>query len=106
MYNAFCILVLFPLVVMMGAGSRISDEKSAKVCTFLGELSYPLYITHYPLIYMQTNWALSHPDAPVYAHVMVAIGCFLLSIAIAYSCLRLYDIPVRKWLINKCFKRE
>ena len=106
MYNGLCILVLFPLVVMMGAGSRINDQKSAKVCTFLGELSYPLYITHYPLMYMQMNWAWTHPDSPVYAHVMVASGCFILSIAIAYSCLKLYDIPVRKWLTDKYFRRK
>ena len=104
-YNATCILVLLPLVVMMGAGSHIKGEKSAKVCNFLGEISYPLYITHYPLMYMQMNWAWSHPDAPAYAHVMVCIGCFLLSIGIAYACLKLYDIPVRKWLTEKWLKK-
>ena len=104
-YNATCILVLMPLVVMMGAGSHIKGEKSAKVCNFLGEISYPLYITHYPLMYMQMNWAWSHPDAPAYAHVMVCIGCFLLSIGIAYACLKLYDIPVRKWLTENWLKK-
>ena len=104
-YNAICILVLMPLVVMMGAGSQIKGEKSTRVCNFLGEISYPLYITHYPLMYMQMNWAWSHPDAPVYAHVMVCVACFFLSIGIAYSCLRLYDIPVRKWLTEKWLKR-
>ena len=104
-YNATCILVLMPLVVMMGAGSHIKGEKSAKVCNFLGEISYPLYITHYPLMYMQMNWAWSHPDAPAYAHVMVCIGCFLLSIGIAYACLKLYDIPARKWLTEKWLKK-
>ena len=104
-YNATCILVLMPLVVMIGAGSQIKGEKSAKVCTFLGEISYPLYITHYPLMYMQMNWAWSHPDAPDYAHVMVCAGCFLLSIGIAYACLKLYDIPVRKWLTEKWLKK-
>ena len=104
-YNATCILILMPLVVMMGAGSHIKGKKSAKVCNFLGEISYPLYITHYPLMYMQMNWAWSHPDAPAYAHVMVCIGCFLLSIGIAYACLKLYDIPVRKWLTEKWLKK-
>ena len=104
-YNATCILVLMPLVVMMGAGSQIKGAKSAQVCNFLGEISYPLYITHYPLMYMQMNWAWSHPDAPAYAHVMVCIGCFLLSIGIAYACLKLYDIPVRKWLTEKWLKK-
>ena len=104
-YNATCILILMPLVVMMGAGSHIKGEKSAKVCNFLAEISYPLYITHYPLMYMQMNWAWSHPDAPAYAHVMVCIGCFLLSIGIAYACLKLYDIPVRKLLTEKWLKK-
>ena len=104
-YNATCILVLMPLVVMIGAGSLIKGAKSAKVCNFLGEISYPLYITHYPLMYMQMNWAWSHPDAPVYAHVMVCVACFLLSIGIAYACLKLYDIPVRKWLTEKWLKK-
>ena len=104
-YSATCILILMPLVVMMGAGSQIKGEKSAKVCNFLGEISYPLYITHYPLMYMQMNWAWSHPDAPAYAHVMVCIGCFLLSIGIAYACLKLYDIPIRKWLTEKWLKK-
>ena len=90
---------------MMGAGSQIKGEKSAKVCTVLGELSYPLYITHYPLMYMQMSWAWSHPEAPVYAHVMVAVGCFLLSIAMAYACLKLYDLPVRKWLTENWLKK-
>ena len=105
-YNAVCILLVFPIVVMMGAGSRIKGERSAKICTFLGELSYPLYITHYPLMYMQMNWAWSHPEAPVYAHVMMSAGCFVLSIAMAYASLKLYDIPVRKWLTDNWLKRE
>ena len=105
-YNAVCILLVFPIVVMMGAGSRIKGERSAKICTFLGELSYPLYITHYPLMYMQMNWAWSHPEAPVYAHVMMSAGCFVLSIAMAYACLKLYDIPLRKWLTDNWLKRK
>ena len=104
-YNAVCILVLMPLVVMMGAGSQIKGEKSAKVCNFLGEISYPLYITHFPFMYMQMNWAWSHPEAPVYAHVMVSGGCFIISLGIAYSCLKLYDIPIRKWLTDKWLKK-
>lgn len=104
-YNAACILLIFPLVVMMGAGSDIGSGKIAGICNFLGELSYPLYITHYPLMYMQMNWVWSHPEAPAYAHFMVSAGCFILSIGIAYGCLKLYDIPVRKLLTDKFLKR-
>ena len=104
-YNAACILVLFPLVVMMGAGSQMTTARSAKVCTFLGEISYPLYITHYPILYMQMNWAWNNPDAPLYAHVVVAVSSVLISVALAYACLKLYDLPVRKWLTDHWLRR-
>ena len=55
-YVAACILFVFPLIVLMGAGSQIKGEKSSKICTFVGELSYPLYITHYPIMYMQMKY--------------------------------------------------
>ena len=105
-YNAVCILLMFPIVVMIGAGSQIKDAKSMRICTFLGELSYPLYITHYPLMYMQMNWAWSHPDAPMYAHIMVGVSVFLLSVGMAYACLKLYDLPVRKWLTDNWLKKK
>ena len=104
-YNAGVILIILPLVVLIGAGSQIKGEKGAKVCTFLGEISYPLYITHYPLMYMQMNWAWSHPDAPVFAHVTVSAGCFIIAIGIAYASLKLYDIPLRKWLTENWLKK-
>ena len=36
-YNAVCILICFPLIVMMGAGSEIKGQRSTKICTFLGQ---------------------------------------------------------------------
>ena len=104
-YVAACILFVFPLIVLMGAGSQIKGQKSAKICTFVGELSYPLYITHYPIMYMQMNWAWNNPDAPLYAHITVAVSSFILSIGLAYACLKLYDLPVRTWLTEKWLKR-
>ena len=103
-YNALCIIVIFPLVLMMGAGSKITGAKHIKFCNFLGEISYPLYITHYPIMYVQMNWVWSHPNAPLHAHIMVGAGCFLMAIALAYACLKLYDIPVRRWLTEKWLK--
>lgn len=105
-YNALSILFIFPLIVMAGAGGEIKSERSARLCNFLGEISYPLYMTHFPLLYVQMNWAWSHPDAPLYAHIAVAAGCIVLSIGLAYACLKLYDIPVRKWLTDKYLKKS
>ena len=56
-------------------------------------------------MYMQMNWAWSHPEAPAYLHVMVAVGVFLTSRALADACLKLSDLPVRKWLTDNWLKR-
>ena len=59
LYEAFCIICIFPVIVSMGAGGRITGKRSAAVCKFLGDISYPVYITHYPLVYIYTAWAFN-----------------------------------------------
>ena len=104
-YQLLCILFVFPLVLAIGAGSDLSGAKTSSVCKFLGEISFPLYITHYPLIYMHTSWALRHPDAPLGTHIFVGAATLLLALGIAYASLKLYDEPVRNWLKEHWLKR-
>lgn len=101
MYEAVSILVLFPLIVAIGAGSRITDPRSINVCKFLGDISYPLYITHYPLICFHMRWVHNHPNAPLSTHIFVAVSLFIIALGIAYASLKLYDEPVREWLKNR-----
>ena len=103
LYEAVCILVCFPLIVAMGAGSSVKGGKSQAINRFLGEISYPIYITHYPLIYMQMSWVDSHKDAPLATHIFVSVCIFVLAILVAYGAYRLYDLPVREWLKKKWF---
>ena len=103
LYEAFCILVCFPLIVSIGAGSSVKGGKSQAINKFLGDISFPLYITHYPLIYMQMSWVDSHRDAPLSQHIFVAVCILLLAIGLAYAAFRLYDMPVREWLKGKWF---
>ena len=100
-YNALAILILFPLIVAMGAGSSVTGTRSVAICKFLGEISYPLYITHYPMIYVQMNWAAQHADAPLGTHIWVAVSIFIASVAVAYASVKVYDLPVRAWLSEK-----
>lgn len=96
-YESIMILLIFPLIVSMGAGSSVSG-RSVSVCKFFGEISYPLYITHYPIVYLQVAWASNHPNASLGAGIFVSVSAFILSVLVAYACLKLYDIPVREWL--------
>jgi peptidoglycan/LPS O-acetylase OafA/YrhL len=105
LFQAACILVLFPLIVLAGAGSKTTDPRSTAVCKWLGEISYPIYITHYPLIYMQMDWVAQHPDAPMWQHVAVGAGVVFMAIILAWGLLKAYDLPVRKWLTENWLKR-
>ena len=69
LYQAIMILLVFPILVLAGAGSTIKNPALAKVCKFLGDISYPIYITHYPLIYMHMGFVAEHPDIPTWMHV-------------------------------------
>ncbi|MBD5234168.1 MAG: acyltransferase [Bacteroidales bacterium] len=98
LYCAISIIIFFPIVVAAGAGSPLTGRKTIAVCKFLGAISYPLYITHYPMIYVQMNWAAQHPDVPLGTHIWVAASIFVAAIAVAYASLKVYDEPVREWL--------
>ena len=100
-YNAVSILIMFPLIVSIGAGSKVAGSRSMAVCRFLGEISYPLYVTHFPLVYMQMSWAANHQDLPIGTHIAVSVSILLLAIGIAYASYKLYDLPVREWLRKK-----
>lgn len=106
LYESFCIILLFPLIVAIGAGGELKSKSSIKVCKFLGDISYPLYITHYPLIYIFTAWVVGN-KIPLGAHGLI-VGALLLvvSIAIAYACLKLYDEPVRDWLKKRFLTKK
>ena len=106
LFQALCILVLFPLIVLAGAGSVTTGRGSTALCRWLGGISYPIYITHYPLIYMQMGWVAAHPDAPLWQHVAVAVGVLLMAIIIAWGLQKAYDEPVREWLKDHWLHRK
>lgn len=66
---------------------------------------FSLYITHYPMIYVQMNWAARHPDAPLGTHIWVAVSIFIASIAVAYASVKVYDLPMRAWLSERFIHR-
>ena len=104
-YQAVCILLVFPLIVLAGSGSVTTHKKSTAICKWLGDLSYPLYITHYPIMYLQMSWVAEHPDAPLWMHISVNIGVVFLSIVLAWGVLKIYDEPFREWLKEHWLKK-
>lgn len=104
-YESVCVILLFPLIVSIGAGGELKNPFSLKICKLLGTISYPIYITHYPLIYWYTAWVVDNKVALKDGY-MLGIGVLIASIVLAYACLKLYDEPVRNWLQKKFQKRS
>ena len=62
-----------------------------------GRLSYPLYIVHYPLIYIFAHWYWrAHPSTPQLW--LVAASLYVGVILLAWLLLKYYDEPLRAWL--------
>lgn len=100
-YEAFCVIAVFPFLVWLGASGTTTDKQSTKICKFLGDISYPVYVVHYPLMYLFYAWLIENKLYTLGETWYVAVGVFVLSVILACLCLKLYDEPVRKWLSKK-----
>ena len=96
-YEALCVLLVFPLVVWLGASGETTDALSTRVCNFLGDISYPLYIVHFPLLY--TCFAYAKRNNLLFCETIPTVLALVFAcIALAWICLKFYDVPVRRWL--------
>lgn len=100
MFEAACVIVVFPLVVWYAASGKTTDIASTRICRFLGDISYPLYIVHYPLMYAFYMWLIKTRQYTLYETWPAALAAVTASIILAWLCLKLYDMPVRKRLRN------
>lgn len=94
--EAVCVTCIFPVLVYMGASGRISEGLPMKVCRFLGDISYPVYIIHYPFMYLFYAWTFT--GVPFSTAWPWAVAVFAGSIVLAYILLKVYDDPLRRWL--------
>lgn len=93
------VLFYFPLIIMLGAGTVLTSGVK-KLCVFSGKISYPLYMTHYAVIWMFGNYYTSQKPGATQVTFIIITGVILL-IGIAYLVMVFYDMPVRKYLTNK-----
>ena len=98
-YELFCIMIVFPLIVWIAASSDSAQSKfTLKLSKFLGDLSYPLYIVHYPVMYVFYAWLIKNQYFTLTETWQMVILVLTICIVLAYASLKLYDEPIRKWL--------
>ncbi|EDM35921.1 acyltransferase [Pedobacter sp. BAL39] len=105
LYDTVCCVLIFPFLVYLGASGKSTDRFTTRICKFLGDISYPLYTVHYPFIYLYYAWVKNNQltfEESFPGAAAVVTG----SIILAYICLKLYDIPVRKYLTRQFLKSK
>lgn len=103
-YDALCAVVLFPLIVWIGASGKTTDRVTSRICKFLGDISYPLYMVHYPFIYLYYAW-VKNENLTFGQSLPGAAALVAGSVALAWLCLRFYDEPVRRFLSKRLLRR-
>lgn len=105
LYDTLCFVVAFPLIVYIGASGEIKGKFANKLCKFLGDISYPLYMVHYPFIYLYYAW-VKNENLTFAQSLPGAAALFIGSIILAYLSLKLYDEPVRRFLTKRFFGKR
>ncbi|WP_302494343.1 acyltransferase [uncultured Prevotella sp.] len=97
-FEVACIICIFPIIVWLGASGTTTDNTSRRICRFLGDISFPLYIVHYPLMYAFYMWLMKTRLYTFSETWPIAISTMACSVCIAWLSMRFYDEPIRKWL--------
>ena len=104
LYEAAIVILLFPLLILAGAHSNIGTIEMA-VCKFAGHISYPLYILHFPFLFIYMNFVTFRHPPPQVAY-LVATAAFVIVMLFAWLALKFYDQPIRAALNAMLRKRR
>lgn len=102
--ESMVVLFYFPLLVALGAGSALAPRLK-KACLFSGNISYPLYMTHYAAIWIFGSYFTNANPKPGELTVVIITGVIIL-VAFAYLVMKFYDLPVRRYLSKKRLQQK
>jgi peptidoglycan/LPS O-acetylase OafA/YrhL len=105
-YEFVCISVIFPGIVTLGASAKVAGKSVSRLCNYLGNISFPLYITHYPVMYLFYAWMIDSGCCTLADTWQVTIAVCLWNLLFATICMKFYDMPVRKILARKYLHKQ
>jgi len=105
-YESFCLIIVFPILVWLGASGITTDKISTNICKFLGDISFPLYVVHYPFMYLFYAWLIKNKLYTFSETWAMSLGVMAWNVLLAYACLKLYDEPIRKYLAKRFLNKK
>ncbi len=95
----FLVLIYFPFLIALGAGTQTGQFWNG-CCKWLGDLSYPLYMVHYPFIWLFMSYLEARKPAAAQLWVLVPILTVAL-LTFAHLIMTYVDTPIRRYLSGK-----
>jgi peptidoglycan/LPS O-acetylase OafA/YrhL len=98
------VIVYFPFLIALGAGAR-PHANSMRACAFSGEISYSLYMIHYPFLWLVLSYIQKEKPSVNQLAIITLVGTVLL-VALAYGILVGVDRPIRRYLTQLLKRSE
>jgi peptidoglycan/LPS O-acetylase OafA/YrhL len=99
-FDFVCIAIIFPIVLVLAVA--VSSHEKRPFDAYLGQISYPLYIVHQPI--MQLGAQLQISTGEVIPRPITAGLALLTAIAVAHLLYTRFDTPVRVYLGRKLLR--
>ena len=98
------VLFYFPFLVALGAGACLTPGFT-RICRFSGQISYPLYMIHYPFLWIFFSYVEDKKPAMSQMEIIIPIAVLLL-IALAWFIMNFVDMPFRNYLTDAMRKNK
>jgi len=98
-YDLVFVLLACPIIVIMGAKSKIQSRFTHNLCKIGGDISYPLYLLHMSVQFVFHPYVL---ELSTLGRVLFCIPQLCVDILVSMIIFKFYDVPVRSYL-NKFF---
>lgn len=98
-FDIFAIIFVLPLVVWIASSARLGP-RGQRWSAWSGDLSYPIYALHYPLIRAIGVLGLKL-GLPVTGRMGLATASTILVVIVASVVYAVIDAPIRQWLSDK-----
>lgn len=90
-FDALIVLAFFPVMILCGAAH--GGKNSGSLIRILGDLSYPVYILHWPFIIVAPHIFSTSAN-----RIAIASLSSFASVVYAWFAFRFYDVPLRRYL--------
>lgn len=99
-YEVLCIGLIYPAIIVLGSNQQ-ADARLVTVSTILADLSFPIYVLHYPLYELLALTATLAGITEGKPKPWYLLAMSLIVVSMTYVILRSYDVPLRAWLSQR-----